>query len=445
MLRTARTWACSHSTLYADVSPYAAKVNFERQALEKRQAATTPSGRITKSTSREDDRFHMSFPGPLVLPGDDLATDPKWPPQSLRSWLMLKERNSVTESRRRIYVVSYPDITPESASMRAWTQPKLPERRQLSTLPFHINAVPPSGEQICEYLRAFYHGLDVKLHAEAFRWVPWEEESVTDQSRFVGLAADDGQCVRIRCRPSPDQLASSQLNLNDILDALMEVVPDDAYAVIMLISHDLYEDEEDDFCCGRAYGASRIAVVSSFRYQPCLDAHSGVDHGHMWPASHCSSYIEQVCGLQGKDSRGTSYQTAARSEISDPLPSAVVAAEAALIPKSYEDFNNLWLSRVSRTTSHELGHCFGFDHCVYYACVMQGTCGLAEDGRQPPYLCPVCLAKLTAAVVGIKADKSEERDYIRDRYRALKNYCERWSSVGMFAGFHAWLDARLGQ
>ncbi|KAE9044155.1 hypothetical protein PF010_g14428 [Phytophthora fragariae] len=106
----------------------------------------------------------------------------------------------------------------------------------------------------------------------------------------------------------------------------------------------------------------------------------------------------------------------------------------ALVPASSQSDGTLWLARVCRTASHELGHCFGMDHCVYYACSMQGSAGLSEDARQPPYLCPVDLAKVLCAT---GADTS-------DWYRALLKFCERFEDQDRtFAAFSAWLRHRL--
>lgn len=66
---------------------------------------------------------------------------------------------------------------------------------------------------------------------------------------------------------------------------------------------------------------------------------------------------------------------------------------------------------------------------------MQGTAHLAEDSRQPPYLCPVDLAKVLQAT---KADKKE-------RYEALIQVCEKWKDDRMFAAFGAWIHSRLTQ
>lgn len=61
----------------------------------------------------------------------------------------------------------------------------------------------------------------------------------------------------------------------------------------------------------------------------------------------------------------------------------------------------------------------------------------AEDARQPPYLCPVDLAKMLKA---IRADK-------RERQEAILKFCGRHEdgSAGGFIAFKAWITARLGE
>jgi archaemetzincin len=103
-----------------------------------------------------------------------------------------------------------------------------------------------------------------------------------------------------------------------------------------------------------------------------------------------------------------------------------------------------WFSRVARTVTHELGHCFCLAHCAYYACLMQSTSGMAEDVRTPVYLCKVCLSKLTyAAAVELQGGGEDDRlTYLKQRYDALDSFLLPWKSVGLFAGFYAWANAR---
>jgi archaemetzincin len=260
------------------------------------------------------------------------------------------------------------------------------------------------------------------------------------------------------------------LCLTDILDALIENLPKDAYAILLLVDHDLYEEDDDDgFCCGRAYGGSRVAVVSSARYYPGLDEEAQIEREHMWPTSHCADYLERAAGWH-KAMNASTGSTAGQHNDSDqtggefspfgpfanlyrlryekphltPMGKAVQKAHvvASSGVQGPADSYGLWLSRVARTASHELGHCFGLDHCVYYACVMQGSGSLAEDVRQPPYLCHICLKKVTSAVLEVKAHL-EEADYVSERDRVLSAFCKKWDHVPMFAGYEIWLEEMI--
>ena len=97
----------------------------------------------------------------------------------------------------------------------------------------------------------------------------------------------------------------------------------------------------------------------------------------------------------------------AQREGREPIPGSVGLSQGGALGAAIaafplpgggdEVYKRLWLTRVCKTASHELGHCFGFDHCTYLACIMQSTSCLAEDARQPPYLCAICEVKLACA------------------------------------------------
>ena len=466
--------ACAHKHLelqvpeQADFLPY-----FKQPPHAKRIAAATPSGRVNTKLDQgaqeeESSKLASTFPAPLVLPDDLLDFDPDDPPQSLRSWIAEKMRNPLTARRKTIYVAQPPDIDMSDSDvcfMENWISPSV--LSGVSQSNHEGSARPPKAEDVCDYLRAFYHPLPVRLLPQKVAFVPWKGEkrqskskraAPTESPAHIGLQVGDG-ITRIRARPCPDEAFPRQLNLNDILDAAMAALPADAYALIMLINHDTYEDEEDDFCCGRAYGSSRIAMVSSARYHPALDAAAKVDRAHMWPASHCKSYVEKQCGWKKTDKTTRKRKSGAVSKNAGPTGAdagpgtpirvavdAALAAFKAPAPRGKIDLDGLWFSRVARTASHELGHCFCLGHCPYYACVMQGTACVAEDLRQPPYLCPVCLAKVTKAVRDVHKD-GDEKQYQIDRYAALADFCsiEKWAEVGMFAGYRAWLEKRIEQ
>ncbi|KAI1322859.1 hypothetical protein F5Y16DRAFT_26030 [Xylariaceae sp. FL0255] len=450
--------ACDHeSLLQLESSPWAEEAGFERRDIEKRLAAATTSGRNpladpSKSASAlkklyrdTAEKLSTTFPGPLVLPFDDLNWEPKYLPQSVRSWHAEIHRNRPDAERKTIYVAATPTIslgtgTPELGAMEDWTSPTNAATKELKDLE------PPSVDSSIQYLKAFYHGFEVKPLQQNLRFIPWTDDAKRGKrgspKYCIGLA-DDNACTRIRTRPAPDQKYKAQLNLFDILDATMEMLPPDAYAVILMVDFDLYGDEEDEFCCGLAYGGSRVCVVSSARYHPALDVEQSIDYGHMWPASHCMKYVDSLCATQGLEPRKYKKPPAKAKKL--PLYRAVEASQQVGIPSSSEELRSLWFSRVARTASHEIGHCFGIDHCVYYACNMQGTSGMIEDVRQPPYLCPVCLEKVSHAVVRESQgrDRGCQEAYIKERYTVIADFCSDWKQSGLFAGYGAWIEARL--
>lgn len=356
----------------------------------------------------------------------------------------------------------------------------------------------PSVNDISHYLQAFYHGLSVKILPNRLNYVAWSDDashqkkrgplrvSKTTVPRYVGLEAA-GSVTRIRTRHledaggQPISAFAHQLNLDDILDCAVSILPEDAYALIILVDHDIYEDEDDDFCCGRAYGASRIAVVSSAQYNPCLDQAHHIDREHCWPASHCLAFLDEqmrdfterqeISGSKSKTRLERHTGTASSHDVggltteNSMLPSklpvgkgstcsgAMTAAiqehrnrQAQNSIKSGLALQSMYLLRIARTASHELGHCLGMDHCTYYACAMQGTASTNEDSRQPPFLCPVCLNKLAHAVVELnfpqKAIHGEEaiqhkRKWLENRHQKMRDYSIRQEDAG-FASLAAW-------
>ncbi|KAL3448286.1 hypothetical protein BJX65DRAFT_69212 [Aspergillus insuetus] len=467
--------SCPHSKLTYTPSPHAASAGYTQPSLKTRQDATRPAASLSASTSSRKQKSSSlplrpdqlrtdldNFPATLVLPDDDLALDPEYPPQSFQEWVDEEERNGVTARRKTVYVLGPPGVDGDDDSLSldvdvdAWTRPRKTNSATNSDTAF------PATKDVVEYLGAFYHGLPVKqLTLPNWRFTAWDEPAATQskhatkakrqktsaKTQPIGLATST-EYIRIRTRPCPDALYTTQLNLDDLLDAAISVLPKDAYALCMLVHHDLFEDDDDTFVCGRAYGGSRVAVVSTARYHPGHDALQGIERGHAWPAAHCAEYLEDVCrpsdsvGKRRKKNtsvskgRSQSRSFGAPGNGDGPLEAALAAYTRTVTEQKPTCETPLWLFRTARTISHELGHCFGIDHCVYYACIMQGSASLAEDTRQPPYLCPVDLAKVLAAT-GASVD---ERD------KALLKFCEReeWRDESGFRAFAAWLRAWLG-
>lgn len=223
---------------------------------------------------------------------------------------------------------------------------------------------PPCFEDIVDYLCAFYHGLEVKAYDPDLCFQPWDAprsktKKLHTPSAIALQQAPSPSCTRIRIRTSPDGLFPYQLNINDLLDVTIQLLPDDAYAILLIVDQDLYEGDLDDFCCGRAYGGSRVAIVSSARYNSVLHATHDVNREHMWPDSHCLKYLSRLRHDPENAVATTFADESAMSSSTNPMRKAVMAFQAAS-PSSEPGYSyGLWLFCVARTASHELGNCFG--------------------------------------------------------------------------------------
>ncbi len=99
---------------------------------------------------------------------------------------------------------------------------------------------------------------------------------------------------------------ASQLNAADVLDALEERIPDDAYCVIALTNEDLYPAEDFNYVFGLARLRARVGVFSFARYQSddravaVQRAFKIMTHevGHMFGITHCTHY---ACNMNGSN------------------------------------------------------------------------------------------------------------------------------------------------
>jgi archaemetzincin len=217
--------------------------------------------------------------------------------------------------------------------------------------------------------------------------------------------------VRVREGAPGDGEFASALHCHDLLDALLEELPGDAFAILGFTAHDIHEDGMP--VGGRAFGGSRIAVISLARYHPVFD-----DVTTEWPAW---------------GGRGGACLQAARA-------AATAAAAANPPPATPAVLTALWAQRVAVTAMHELGHCLGLDHCIYYSCFM------GENEGQAPYACPVCLRKLLCAVGGDALPCADAAPALR-HYASLQAFCAApeqrvspyWAALG------AWCGGRLAE
>lgn len=248
---------CDHNTLSFLSSAFASQAGYKRPSTQEREEAATLQpvlkGKLKRATPSDEDTG--PFCEPLLLPGDDLAEDPEYPPQTILEWLDDADRNKVKPGRNTIYVAAPPAVDSKISFVKSWSEPKHAES---------ISVEAPDVQDIVDYLGAFYHGIPVILLPGSLRLAPWDGKA-TKTPRYIGLNTAT-ECVGIRTRASKDGVFARQLNLNDLLDAAISILPKDAFALLLLVPFDIYEVPEDDFACGRAYGGSRVAVISTARY-----------------------------------------------------------------------------------------------------------------------------------------------------------------------------------
>jgi archaemetzincin len=308
---------CHHKKLLLQSSSYAATAKYFQPDASKLAAAATVSGRVGKSSQFITTKHDPStYPAPLILPEDDLAYDPKQPGQSVRAWIQMQTRNDVTSRRKTLYIVNVPRCDDASLNRRLenWTRPSTEKKSS----PRISN---PSMQDVAEYLQAFYHGMNIQKVDDLFSFTTWDDEETpsAETPGFIGLVTKK-DVVRIRTRACRDGAFQGQLNLNDLLDACIDSLPPDAFSMVLLTDLDLYEDEEDDFCCGRAFGGSRVAVVSSARYHPLLDIIQNVEQEHPWPVSHCHARRNIGIQISSASRRHDRSKSAFRTLACESLP-----------------------------------------------------------------------------------------------------------------------------
>lgn len=159
---SAENSACDHPVLSCAESSHANDVGYKR---------LTPQQRATAAGKKKPERDESEdvYPAPLVLPGDELSYNPDYPPQSLRSWIRLKERNEVTKRRDVLYVVGPPSMAADVAFVQDWSLPKGTGNIK------HDSSPQPSVKDVADYLGAFYHGMPIILMPpDALRFTQWD-------------------------------------------------------------------------------------------------------------------------------------------------------------------------------------------------------------------------------------------------------------------------------
>ena len=153
----------------------------------------------------------------------------------------------------------------------------------------------------------------------------------------------------------------------DVLKFLQTRLPTDAFCLLAITMDDLYPDPSWNFVFGQASFYEGVGVYSFARYDP---AFYGQHRG--------------------------------------------------------SDYESILLRRSCKVLVHETGHMFGVGHCVFFACVMNGSNHLGESDSRPFHLCPVCLRKLQWSVNWdmVKRDESLAALYHEFGFEKESNWTE---------------------
>jgi len=201
---------------------------------------------------------------------------------------------------------------------------------------------------------------------------PIQRKIVQFTGEFMGIffqlpvrVRDDLPLSRIpeRARRKHPQWGVSQILSTYVLDKVLKPrLPGDGVALIAITTSDLWPGEGWNFVFGQASLANRVGVWSMARFGD-----------------------------------------------SERSPDALL----------------LTLRRTLATATHETGHMFSMQHCVFYECLMCGSNSLEEADRRPLCLCPQCLAKLCYAT-GANPEKRFKALVVFGKAHGLKEEADFW-------------------
>lgn len=119
----------------------------------------------------------------------------------------------------------------------------------MALAPYNQGEVLPDLRDVAAYLTAFT-GLPTRLVPE-MRAAAWD--GAAGARKYIGLVSlKESSVGRVRVRADPAGVFAVQLNVNDVLDALTEDLPCDAFAIVGLTPYDIHDDGAP--VTGRAYG-----------------------------------------------------------------------------------------------------------------------------------------------------------------------------------------------
>ncbi|KAF4415792.1 hypothetical protein FACUT_13105 [Fusarium acutatum] len=173
--------SCDHQTVYVNCGSAAANAGFVRPSPEERTLAMSKTGRLARGAYlAKEDAVHdeQTFPGPLVLPGDHIAENPREQGHSCKDWFAMEttqQRRQAISSKKKIYVYGPPSMSRLPEEMKSWTNPVLQEgvvpgpERWTWTLKMY--------KQLIVYLRAFFTTMHITQYPGTTHFLPYKDAS----------------------------------------------------------------------------------------------------------------------------------------------------------------------------------------------------------------------------------------------------------------------------
>jgi predicted Zn-dependent protease len=249
--------------------------------------------------------------------------------------------------------------------------------------------------------------------------------------KTIGNSYNNASDIRGRVH---EQSGHFQIELDELLHKVIAPIQSsgmhagsrfcDNFAVVGVTMLDLYDNDASLFMAGGACMQNKTAVLSLARYNPRIKSsyYHWYDYGYLpmdsmlWKTN--SGYFDgnrRPIVTSGPPSR------AADDDSNNDANTDVDEQNVAI--------KTLYFLRAAKLIVHEIGHLYGLEHCVYYACNMNGTANLIEDFAAPLHWCGNCLRKLHYRI-GFD---------MRERYRKLANLYIR---MGMTSEA-TWVQQRL--
>lgn len=297
------------------------------------------------------------------------------------------------ESKGKMSAVMMVNMTVSGRERKTKTIIK-PDRQTIYLAPIgeFAEGSSPSLELLRQYAE-IYFGLPVKLMA-GFEVTENEEDGTTISCNPT--AEYKGKEETKKAEKTLTWTISSRMNrgtkqffTNDILDLLVEVLPDDAFCVMGITMTDLYPQDSWNYVLGIASPGQHTGIFSFARYSPSFN----------------------------------------REEKSTTLTKGESIALTS-------DEKSELLMRSCRVAVHELFHLFGVEHCQFYNCVMLGANSVEEELEHPLQLCCVCSNKLLHCIPSTD---------LMIRYQSLLNFYGTLPPIlrPSFKKDADWLEARI--